>query len=53
MGIHFLHCVHGNKWIGTHDAIRATFVAIAWDASFHVGREQLRVLLSNMFNSSH
>ncbi len=52
MGIHFLHCVHGNKWTGTHDVVRDTFVTIAWDAGFHVGRKQLHVLPSNMFNSS-
>ncbi len=28
MGIHFLHCAHGNKRIGTHDAIRDTFATI-------------------------
>jgi hypothetical protein len=31
MGIHFLRCVHGNKHIGTHDAIRDTFIVIAQD----------------------
>ncbi len=43
MGIHFLHCVHGNERIGTHDAIRDTFVAIVRDVGFHVGQEQLHV----------
>jgi hypothetical protein len=52
MGIHFLHYVHGNKRIGTHDTIHNTFVAIEWDVDFHMGWEQLHVLPSNMFNSS-
>jgi hypothetical protein len=51
MGIHLSHCVHGNEHIGTHDAICNTFVTIAQDASFHVGRKQLHVLLSTTFNS--
>ncbi len=37
MGMHLLRYVHGNKHIGTHDAICDTFVAIMWDAGFHVG----------------
>jgi len=37
MGIHLLRCAHGNEHIGTHDAIRNTFVAIARDSGFHVG----------------
>jgi len=53
LGIHFLRCVHGNEHIGTHDAIRDTFIAIALDVGFHMGWEQLHVLLSNTFNSSH
>ncbi len=28
MGIHFLHCVHGNEHIGTHDVVRDIFVVI-------------------------
>jgi hypothetical protein len=51
MDIHLLRCVHGNEHIGTHDAICNTFVAIAQDASFHMGREQLHVLPSTTFNS--
>jgi len=50
MGIHLLHCVHGNKCTRTHDAVRDTFVAIAHDANFHVGQKQLSL---NTFNSSH
>jgi hypothetical protein len=53
MGIHFLHCAHGNEHIGTHDAVRDTFVVIAWDVYFHVGWEQLHALPSNTFNSFH
>jgi hypothetical protein len=34
MGIHLLHCVHGNECTGTHDAIHDTFAAIAQNASF-------------------
>ncbi len=39
IGIHLLHCAHGNKHIGTHDAVHNTFATIARDASFHVGRK--------------
>jgi hypothetical protein len=42
----------GNEHIRTHDAIRDTFAAIAQDADFHVGQEQLHALLSTTFNSS-
>ncbi len=52
-GIHLLHCVHGNERTRTHDVIHNTFVAIAWDVSFHMGRKQLHVLNSNMFNFAH
>jgi len=51
MGIHFLCYVHGNKHIGTHDVSCNIFVAIARDACFHVGREQLHTFLSITFNS--
>ncbi len=51
MDIHFLHCVHGNEHIKTHDAIHDTFVIIEWDANFHVGRKQLYVFPSTTFNS--
>jgi hypothetical protein len=53
MGIHLLHCAHGNEHIKTHDAIHNTFVAIAWDVGFYVGRKKLDVLPSITFNSSH
>jgi hypothetical protein len=53
MGIHLLHCVHGNERIGTHDAIHDTFVAIARNVSFHMGQKQLHALPSTTFNSSH
>jgi hypothetical protein len=36
---------NGNPWCVVHD----TFVAIVRDVGFHVGREQLHVLLSIMF----
>jgi hypothetical protein len=39
MGIYLLRCVHGNKLTRTHDVVRSTFVAIAWDVNFHMGRE--------------
>jgi hypothetical protein len=52
MSIHLLHCVHGNECTKTHDVVRNIFFAIAKDASFHMGQEQLHMLLSNMFNSS-
>jgi hypothetical protein len=51
MGIHLLHCVHGNEHIKTHDVIRDTFATIAQDVGFHVGQEQLHALLSTTFNS--
>jgi hypothetical protein len=53
MVIHLLHCVHGNKRTGTHDAIRNTFAAVMRDASFHMGRKQLHALPSTTFNSSY
>jgi len=37
LGIHLLRCVHGNEHVGTHDAIRDTFIAIALDVGFHMG----------------
>jgi hypothetical protein len=52
MGIHFLHCAHGNKHTRTHDVIHDTFAAIEQDADFRVGQEQLHALFSTMFNSS-
>jgi hypothetical protein len=52
LGIHLLHCAHGNERIETYDAIRDTFAAIARDASFHMEWKQLRALLSITFNSS-
>jgi hypothetical protein len=42
MGIHLLHCVHGNKRTGTHDAIHDTI---------HMGQKQLHVFPSTTFNS--
>jgi len=52
MGIHLLHCVHGNEHIGTHDAIYNIFATIAWNVGFHVGQQQLHAFLSTTFNSS-
>jgi hypothetical protein len=51
IGIHLSHGVHGNKHTKTHDVIRDTFATIAQNVGFHVGREQLHVLLSTTFNS--
>jgi hypothetical protein len=48
----FLHYVHGNEHIRTHDAIHNTFATIAQDASFHMGRKQLHAFLSTTFNFS-
>jgi hypothetical protein len=53
MGIHLLHCAHGNERMGTHDAVCNTFVAIAQDVGFHVGWTQLHALPSTTHNSSH
>jgi hypothetical protein len=52
MGIHLLHCVHGNDRTRTYDANCDTFVAIVQDVGFHVGWKQLHAFPSNMFNSS-
>jgi hypothetical protein len=52
MGIHLLRCTHGNKHIGTHDIVHDTFSTIAWEASFHVGQEQLNVDPLIKFKSS-
>ncbi len=45
MGIHLLHCAHGNECTKTHDVIRDNFVAIMRDVGFHVGQEHLHALL--------
>jgi hypothetical protein len=52
MGIHFLHCIHGNKCTGTHDVVHNTFATIAQNGGFHVGQKQPHALLSTTFNSS-
>jgi len=52
MGIHFLHCVHGNEHTGTHDAIHDTFVGIARDVGFHVGQKLLHAIPLTTFISS-
>jgi hypothetical protein len=51
MGIHLLHSAHGNECMGTHDVVHHIFAFVVWDASFHMGWEQLHVLPSTMFNS--
>jgi hypothetical protein len=48
MGIHLLHCAHGNKRMKTHDAICNTFIAIVWDVGFQVGQEQLYMLFNHI-----
>jgi hypothetical protein len=53
MGIHLLHCVHGNERTKTHDVICDTFAAIAQNVNFHMWQEQLHALPSTTFNSSH
>ncbi len=52
MGVHLLHCTHGNECIGTYDGVCNTFATIAWDVGFHMGWEQVHALPSTMFNSS-
>jgi hypothetical protein len=37
MGIHFLHCTHGNECTWTHDVVCDTFVTITQDDGLHVG----------------
>jgi hypothetical protein len=44
MGIHFLHCAHGNERIGTHDVIHNTSATIVQNVGFHMGQEHLHVL---------
>jgi hypothetical protein len=51
MGIHLLHCAHGNEHIGTHDVIHNIFATIAWNVGFHVGQQQLHAFFSTTFNS--
>jgi hypothetical protein len=53
MGILLLCRAHNNECIGTHDAIHDIFVAIARDASFHMGWKQLHVLPLATRNSSY
>jgi hypothetical protein len=47
MSIHFLHRVHDNKHIRTHDIIHDTFVAIAWDDGFHMGWKHITCISFN------
>jgi len=49
--LHILCCAHGNEHMSTHDVVHDTFVAIAWDANFHVGQEQLHLIFSTSFHS--
>jgi hypothetical protein len=44
---HLLCCAHGNERTSTHDVVHDTFVAIAWDANFNVGQEQLHPFFFN------
>jgi hypothetical protein len=53
MGIHLLHCTHGNKHMQIHDGIHDIFFIIAWDVGFYVGWKQLHALFSTTFNFSH
>jgi len=53
MGIHLLCHAHGNECIGIHDAVCDTYIVIARDVNFHVGRKQLHALPSTMSNSSY
>jgi len=53
IGVHLLCHAHGNEYMGTHDVVCDTFVAIAQDVGFHVGWKQLHTLPSTMFHSSH
>jgi hypothetical protein len=48
---HLLCCAHGNERMSTHDVVHDTFVAIAWDANFNVGQEQLHPFFSITFHS--
>jgi hypothetical protein len=51
MGIHLLHCGHGNERTRTHDVICSTFATIVQDVSFHMGQKQLHAFPSTTFNS--
>jgi hypothetical protein len=44
MGIHLLHCAHGNECTRTHDVVHDNFVAIMRDVGFHVNQEHLHAL---------
>jgi hypothetical protein len=46
-----LCCTHGNQHTWTHDTIRGTFVAMAWNVNFHVGQKQLHTHSLTMFHS--
>jgi hypothetical protein len=50
--VHLLCCAHSNEHMGTHDAVRNSFVAITLDAEFHVGQKQLHAFLSTTFHPS-
>jgi hypothetical protein len=53
MGIHFLHCAHGNKHIGTYDAIRDTFIVTTQYVDFHMGQKSLHAVPLTALNSFH
>ncbi len=44
MGIHLLHCSHGNERTRTHDVICNIFATIVQDVNFHMGQKQLHFL---------
>jgi hypothetical protein len=52
MGIHLLCCTHGNKCMGTHDAICNIFATTMQDVGFQMGWKQVHALPSTMFNFS-
>jgi hypothetical protein len=52
IGVHLLCCTHGNRHMGTHDAIHDTFASIVGNVNFHVRWKRLHVFPSTMFNSS-
>jgi hypothetical protein len=50
IGIHLLHCTHGNEHTRTHDVICDIIAAIVQDAGFHMGQKQLHTFPSATFN---
>ncbi len=53
MGIHLLHCVHGEERMALHDVVWDVFMATTKDARFHVSWEQTHILPPLALKSLH